>query len=99
MHYLDEKVFGNITTKEIIGAEPPEIPDTRDNLENELATLLSELESQSKENLEKLLEKQKAAEDHVNSRPGAMALSQPKIQLFTTYSQRYIKSIKEKLES
>lgn len=99
MHYLDEKVFGNITTKEIIGAEPPEIPDTLDNLENELATLLSELESQPKKNLEKRLEQQKAAEDHVNSRPGAMALSQPKIQLFTTYSQKYIKSIKEKLES
>ena len=54
MHYLDEKIFGKITTKEIIGAEPPEIPDTRDILENELATLISELESQSKENLEKL---------------------------------------------
>ena len=61
MHYLDEKVFGKITTKEIIGAEPPEIPDTQDILENELATLVSELESQSKENLEKLLEKQQAA--------------------------------------
>ena len=26
---LDKKVFGNIRTKEIIGAEPPEIPDTK----------------------------------------------------------------------
>ncbi|KEQ57341.1 hypothetical protein AAA799N04_00018 [Marine Group I thaumarchaeote SCGC AAA799-N04] len=99
MHYLDEKVFGNITTKEIIGAEPPVIPDTQDILENELATLISKLESQSKEELEKLLEQQQAAEAHVNSRPGAMALSQPKIQLFTEYSQKYIQSIKEKLES
>ncbi|MHA7733500.1 hypothetical protein [Nitrosopumilus sp. S6] len=99
MHYLDEKVFGKITTKEIIGAEPPAIPDTQNILENELTTLVSELESQSKENLEKLLEQQQAAEDHVNSRPGAMALSQPKIQLFTKYSQKYIQSIKEKLES
>ncbi|AJM91497.1 MULTISPECIES: hypothetical protein [Nitrosopumilus] len=99
MHYLDEKVFGSITTKEIIGAEPPAIPDTQKNLENELATLQSKLESQSKENLEKLLEQQKAAEAHVNSRPGAMALSQLKIQLFTKYSQKYIQLIKEKLES
>ncbi|MBI1661910.1 MAG: hypothetical protein IS860_00085 [Nitrosopumilus sp.] len=99
MHYLDEKVFGKITTKEIIGAEPPATPDTQDILENELSILLSDLDSQSKENLEKLLEQQKDAEAHVNSRPGAMALSQPKIQLFTKYSQKYIQSIKEKLES
>ncbi|WP_428326103.1 hypothetical protein [Nitrosopumilus sp.] len=99
MHYLDEKVFGKITTKEIIGAEPPVVPDTQEILENELTTLISELESQSKEELEKLLEQQQAAEAHVNSRPGAMALSQPKIQLFTEYSQKYIQNIKEKLES
>ena len=96
---MDEKVFGKITTKEIIGAEPPEIPDTQNILEKELVTLVSELESQSKENLEKLLEQQQAAEAQVNSRPGAMALSQPKIQLFTKYSQKYIQSIKEKLNS
>lgn len=99
MHYLDQKIFGKITTKEIIGAEPPVTPDTQDLLENELAILVSELDSQSKDNLEKLLEQQQAAEDHVNSRPGAMALSQPKIQLFTKYSQKYIESIKQKLES
>ena len=99
MHYLDQKIFGKITTKEIIGAEPPVTPDTQDLLENELAILVSELDSQSKDNLEKLLEQQQAAEDHVNSRPGAMALSQPKIQLFTKYSQKYIESIKRKLES
>lgn len=96
---MDEKVFGKITTKEIIGAEPPITPDTQDILENEFSTLVSELESQSKEELEKLLENQQAAEAHVNSRPGAMALSQPKIQLFTKYSQQYIQKIKEKLES
>ena len=46
---LDKKVFGKITTKEIIGADPPAIPDTKDNFEKELVTLLSELESTPKE--------------------------------------------------
>lgn len=96
---LDKKVFGNITTKEIIGSDPPEIPDTKNNLEKELTTLLSELESSSKENLEKLLEEQKIAEDHINSRPGAMALAQNKIKLFNAYNEKYIQKIKEKLES
>ena len=96
---LDKKVFGNITTKEIIGADPPALPNTKENLEKELATLLAELESVSKVNLEKLLEEQKIAENHINSRPGAMALAQNKIQLFNEYSQKYVQSIKERLQS
>lgn len=96
---LDKKVFGNITTKEIIGADPPAIPETRDNFEKELLTLLAELSLQPKINLEKLLDEQKIAETHINSRPGAMALAQDKIQMFNVYNQKYIQSIKEKLES
>ena len=68
-------------------------------LEKELAILLTELESQSKENLENLLEQQKITEKHVNSRPGAMALAQNKIKLFNEYNQKYVQTIKEKLES
>ncbi len=95
---LDKKVFGKITTKEIIGAEPPAIPETKDILEKELEILLAELESQSKENLENLLEQQKITEKHVNSRPGAMALAQNKIELFNEYNKKYVQTIKEKLE-
>ena len=96
---LDKKVFGKITTKEIIGADPPAIPDTDDILKNEFIILLEDLKSQPKENLEKLLEKQKTAEAHVNSRPGAMALAQDKIQLFNKYNKKYIQTIQEKLKS
>jgi len=96
---LDKKVFGKITTKEIIGAQPPAIPDTKNIFKKELVTLLAELESQSKETLEKLLEQQKIAEIHINSRPGAMALAQNKIQLFNEYNNKYVQTIKEKLES
>lgn len=96
---LNKKIFGKITTKEIIGADPPEIPDTKNTLEKELVTLLAELDSQPKENLEKILEEQKIAEKHINSRPGAMALAQNKIQLFNEYNKKYIQTIQEKLES
>jgi len=96
---LDKKVFGNITTKEIIGADPPAIPDTRDIFEKELSTLLVELSSQPKMNLEKILDEQKIAETHINTRPGAMALAQDKIQMFNKYNEKYVQSIKEKLES
>ncbi len=96
---LEKKVFGNIKTKVIIGAEPPAYPDTKNIFEKELGILLEELKSQPKENLEKLLEKQKIADKHINSRPGAMALAQNKIQLFNEYNKKYIQIIKEKLES
>lgn len=94
---LDKKVFGKITTKEIIGAEPPAIPDIKNIFEKELLTLLKELESQPKENLKNLLEQQKIAEAHINSRPGAMALAQNKIQLFNEYNKKYVQIIKAKL--
>ena len=96
---LEKKVFGNITTKEIIGADPPALPDTKETLEKELAILLAELESVPKMNLEKLLEEQKIAENHINSRPGAMALAQDKIQLFNEYNEKYVQSITKKLQS
>ena len=96
---LDKKIFGNITTKEIIGADPPALPNTKENLEKELTTLLAELELVPKVNLEKLLEEQKIAENHINSRPGAMALAQNKIQLFNEYSEKYVQSITKKLQS
>ena len=92
---LDKKVFGKITTKEIIGAEPPAIPDTKDILEKELAILLAELKSKSKENLEKILEQQKITQKHVNSRPGAMALAQNKIELFNEYNKKYVQRIRK----
>ena len=95
---LDKKVFGEITTKEIIGADPPAIPDTRKRLEEELEKLLSRLESGPKENLEKLLEQQDKLDAHINSRPGAMALAQNKIQLYNEFSGKYVDAIKRKLE-
>lgn len=96
---LDKKVFGKITTKEIIGAFPPAIPDTKNLLDSELTQLTVQLESHTKEDLQKLLENQEIAEKHVNSRPGAMALAQDKIRLFTEYNQKYIQTIKNKLQS
>ncbi|MBA4453265.1 MAG: hypothetical protein H2B03_08920 [Nitrosopumilaceae archaeon] len=96
---LDRKVFGKITTKEIVGAFPPAIPDTKDLLDIELNQLTNQLDSHTKEDLQKLLEDQEIAGKHVNSRPGAMALAQDKIRLFSEYNQKYIQTIKNKLQS
>lgn len=95
---LDRKIFGQITTKEIIGASPVAIPDTKNLLDAELQNLTGKLELQTRETLQKLLEEQQIAEKYVNSRPGAMALAQDKIKLFTEYSQKYIQTINKKLQ-
>jgi len=95
---LERKVFGKITTKEIIGSSPPAIPDTKNLLESELQNLINNLDSQTPEKLQNLLKEQYNAEELVNSRPGAMALAQDKIKLFTEYNQKYIQRIKKKLQ-
>ena len=60
---------------------------------------LQQVELVPKMNLEKLLEEQKNSANHINSRPGAMALAQDKIQLFNEYNEKYIQSITKKLQS
>jgi len=82
-------------TKEIIGSEPP-IAEIKNIFEKELENLLQKLESITIDDLEDLLEQQKICKKHINTRPGAMALDQPKIQMFNVYNDKYLEKINEK---
>ena len=82
-------------TQEIIGSEPS-ISQIKVIFEKELSILIKNLESISKENLDNLLQQQKICEKHVNTRPGAMALNQSKIEMFNDYNNKYINKINEK---
>jgi hypothetical protein len=93
---LNKKVFGNIMTQEIIGSEPS-IIEIKIIFEKELVTLLDKLKLISKESVEHILEQQKICEKHVNTRPGAMALNQSKIELFNEYNNKYLEKIKERI--
>ena len=93
---LNVKIFGNITAKEIIGSEPTP-DDTEKFLENELNLLLKNLDGLQKQQLVELKENQISLEKQMNSRPGAMAISQEKIRIFTKFSQNYVKQIDSKL--
>jgi len=86
---LDKKVFGNIMTKEIIGSEPP-ISEIKNIFEKELENLLEKLKLISIKDLENLLEQQKICKKHINTRPGAMALDQPKIEMFNDFNKTNI---------
>ena len=82
-------------TQEIIGSEPS-IIEIKTIFEKEFSILVKNLESISKENLDNLLQQQKICEKHVNTRPGAMALNQSKIEMFNDYNNKYINKINEK---
>jgi hypothetical protein len=88
---LNKKVFGNIMTQEIIGSEPSVI-EIKTIFEKELSILVENLESISQENLDNILKK------HVNTRPGAMALNQSKIEMFNEYNNKYLEKINQFLE-
>ena len=83
-------------TQEIIGSEPS-IIEIKTIFEKELLILIANLESTSKENLDNIVKQQKICEKHVNTRPGAMALNQSKIEMFNEYNDKYLEKIKEKL--
>ena len=83
-------------TQEIIGSEPS-IIEIKTIFEKELLILVENLESTSKENLNDILKQQKICEKHVNTRPGAMALNQSKIEMFNGYNNKYLEKIKEKI--
>ena len=83
-------------TQEIIGSEPS-ISKIKIIFEKELKILIENLESISKENLDNLLLQQKICEKHVNTRPGAMALNQRKIEMFNEYNNKYLEKVKEKI--
>ena len=84
-------------TQEIIGSEPS-IIKIKTIFEKELSILVKNLESISRENLDNILKQQKICEKHVNTRPGAMALNQSKIEMFNEYNNKYIEKINQFLE-
>jgi len=83
-------------TQEIIGSEPS-IIEIKTIFEKELLILIANLESISKENLDNIVKQQKICEKHVNTRPGAMALNQSKIEMFNEYNNKYLEKVKEKI--
>ena len=93
---LNELAFGKIKAREILGAEP-DIDATNNMLEQEITIMLKNLKGKTEEELVNLKTKQIEIEKGINSRPGAMALPQNKIRLFTEYSLRYIKDIEKEL--
>ena len=93
---LNDLVFGKIKVREILGAEP-DLDFTRKMLEDEIRVLIKDLEGKNPDELMKLKTQQLEIHKEINSRPGAMALPQSKIKLFSEFSSQYIDAIQQKI--
>jgi len=96
---LNRKILGRITAKEILGGFPPLKPDTEDRLKHEFEVLIKELENKKEFELKAILDEQNDVEEKMNGRPGAMALAQDKILMFNEYNEKYIRKIKDGINS
>jgi len=93
---LNDLAFGRIRVHEILGAEP-DLDSTEKMLEDEIRALVSDLEGKNPGKLAELKARQLQVHREINSRPGAMALPQGKIRLFSEFSSRYIDSIQQRI--
>ena len=95
---LNDLVFGKIRVRDILGAEP-DLEVSQKMLDEEIKLLINDLKGKSLDQLNNLKESQKEIEREINSRPGAMALPQSKIKLFTEYNSRYLDFINKEINS
>ncbi len=93
---LNDLAFGRIKVREILGAEP-DLDAIRQMLESEMKELTAGLEGRDVGELDGLKIRQICVHREVNSRPGAMALPQRKIRLFSDFSSQYIDAIEKRL--
>ena len=95
---LNMKVFENFTFKEIIGEVPPLSPEIITKLETEFSTLMKSLDNKNQADLQDELHDQIKIKLELDRLSGAMALSQPKMQMFTEFLTKYIDAIKSRLK-
>jgi hypothetical protein len=94
---MDLQIFDNFTLKEVIGEKPPADSTLRQKLEHEVSSLIKELNKKSKSELQEILSNQFKIKQEMTKFSGAMALDQPKIEMFHEFVAKYIKEIESRL--
>ena len=95
---LNMRVFENFTFKEIISEVPPLDSKMKIKLENEFSILTKNLENKNQTKLQEILQEQIKIKVELDRLSGAVALSQPKMQMFTEFLTKYINNIKSRLK-
>lgn len=92
------KVFESFAFKDVIGETPPIDPEMTQKIESEVQSLIKNLANKSTKDLEEALIEQLKIKRELNRLSGAMALSQPKMQVFTEFLAKYIDKIESRLK-
>lgn len=95
---LNMPVFENYTIKEVIGQIPPADSILQEKLEKKTSSLIKNLGNKSKSELQQILSDQLKVKQEITKFSGAMALDQPKIEMFHQFIAKYIKEIETRLQ-
>ncbi len=96
---LKMRVFESFALMDIIGETPPVGPEMTRKIEAEMLSLVKNLTNKNQKGLEETLTEQLKIKRELVRLSGAMALSQPKIQLFIEFITKYIAEIESKLNN
>lgn len=91
------KVFENYLLKDVLGETPPADSNLRQKLGSEISSLIKNLDGKSKSELQQILSNQLKVKQEMTKFSGAMALDQPKIEMFHEFIAKYIKEVESKL--
>lgn len=91
------KVFENYSLKDVLGEAPSADSNLRQKLGSEISSLIKNLDGKSKSELQQILTNQLKVKQEMTKFSGAMALDQPKIEMFHEFVAKYIKEVESKL--
>ncbi len=94
---LNMPVLQSFTFKQVIGELPQADHELRKKIEDEVLFLIKSLPTKSKSELGEILSNHLKIKQELDRQAGAMALDQPKIELFREFITKYIKEIESRL--
>ncbi|WP_100182681.1 hypothetical protein [Candidatus Nitrosotenuis aquarius] len=95
---LDIRVFENYTIQDILGEMPQADQKLQEKLEKETNTLIQNLDTKSKSELQEILSQHLKAKQEMTKFSGAQAMDQSKIEMFHEFLSKYITAIESKIK-
>ena len=91
------QVFENYTMQDILGEAPQVSKKLEEELDLETKTLIKNLETKTKNDLQSILSHQNKVKQEITKFSGAQAMNQAKIEMFHVFLDKYISQIESRL--
>ena len=91
------QVFENYTMQDILGEAPQVSKKLEEELDLETKTLIKNLETKTKNDLQSILSHQIKVKQEITKFSGAQAMNQAKIEMFHVFLDKYISQIESRL--